>query len=60
LSGVGFAVPDYAHVWAAMDGDFGNALRAAAEEIGLYCMDKGYDHGFRPDHNSQQADYQPE
>jgi TRAP-type transport system periplasmic protein len=47
LSGVGFAFPDYAHVWAAMDGDFGNALRAAAEEIGLYCMDKGYDHGFR-------------
>ncbi len=47
LPGVGFAFPDYAHVWAAMDGDFGNALRAAAEEIGLYCMDKGYDHGFR-------------
>ena len=47
LSGVGFAFPDYAHVWAAMDGDFGNVLRAAAEEIGLYCMDKGYDHGFR-------------
>jgi TRAP-type transport system periplasmic protein len=47
LSGVGFAFPDYDHVWAAMDGDFGNALRAAAEEIGLYCMEKGYDHGFR-------------
>ena len=47
LSGVGFAFPDYAHVWAAMDGDFGDALRAAAEEIGLYCMEKGYDHGFR-------------
>jgi tripartite ATP-independent transporter DctP family solute receptor len=47
LSGVGFAFPDYAHVWAAMDGEFGNFLRAAAEEIGLYCLDKGYDHGFR-------------
>jgi tripartite ATP-independent transporter DctP family solute receptor len=47
LPGVGFAFPDYAHVWAAMDGDFGNLLRSAAEEIGLYCMDKGYDHGFR-------------
>jgi tripartite ATP-independent transporter DctP family solute receptor len=47
LSGVGFAFPDYAHVWPAMDGEFGAALRAAAEEIGLYCLDKGYDHGFR-------------
>ena len=47
LPGVGFAFPDYTHVWAAMDGDFGNLLRAAAEEIGLYCLDKGYDHGFR-------------
>jgi tripartite ATP-independent transporter DctP family solute receptor len=47
LPGVGFAFPDYAHVWAAMDGEFGDMLRAAAEVIGLYCMDKGYDHGFR-------------
>ena len=47
LPGVGFAFPDYAHVWAAMDGEFGNFLRAASEEIGLYCLDKGYDHGFR-------------
>jgi tripartite ATP-independent transporter DctP family solute receptor len=47
LPGVGFAFPDYAHVWAAMDGEFGNMLRAAAEQIGFYCMDKGYDHGFR-------------
>jgi len=47
LPGVGFAFPDYAHVWAAMDGEFGDMLRAAAEQIGLYCIDKGYDHGFR-------------
>jgi tripartite ATP-independent transporter DctP family solute receptor len=47
LPGVGFAFPDYSRVWTAMDGEFGNYLRAAAEEIGLYCLDKGYDHGFR-------------
>jgi TRAP-type transport system periplasmic protein len=47
LAGVGFAFPDYAHVWAAMDGEFGDMLRAAAEKIGLYCVPKGYDHGFR-------------
>jgi tripartite ATP-independent transporter DctP family solute receptor len=47
LAGVGFAFPDYPHVWAAMDGEFGDMLRAAAEQIGLLCMPKGYDHGFR-------------
>jgi len=47
IPGVGFAFPDYDHVWAAMDGDLGNMLRAAAEQIGFYCLDKGYDHGFR-------------
>jgi TRAP-type transport system periplasmic protein len=47
LAGVGFAFPDYDHVWAAMDGEFGDLLRATAEQIGLYCMPKGYDHGFR-------------
>lgn len=47
IPGVGFAFPDYNHVWAAMDGDLGNMLRGAANDIGLYCLDKGYDHGFR-------------
>jgi TRAP-type transport system periplasmic protein len=47
IPGVGFAFPDYDHVWAAMDGDLGDMLRGAAEQIGLYCLDKGYDHGFR-------------
>lgn len=47
ITGVGFAFPDYSHVWAAMDGDLGNLLRSTAEQIGLYCLDKGYDHGFR-------------
>jgi tripartite ATP-independent transporter DctP family solute receptor len=47
IPGVGFAFADYDHVWAAMDGDLGNLLRSVAEQIGLYCLDKGYDHGFR-------------
>ncbi|MGD0431443.1 MAG: TRAP transporter substrate-binding protein [Acetobacteraceae bacterium] len=47
ITGIGFAFPDYAHVWAAMDGDLGGMLRGAAEKIGFYCLDKGYDHGFR-------------
>ena len=47
ITGVGFAFPDYAHVWTAMDGELGSYLRGLSEKIGLYCLDKGYDHGFR-------------
>jgi TRAP-type transport system periplasmic protein len=47
ITGVGFAFANYDHVWAALDGDLGAMLRSAAEEIGIYCLDKGYDHGFR-------------
>ena len=47
ITGVGFAFPDYDHVWAALDGDLGSFLRGVAEEIGFHCMDKTYDHGFR-------------
>jgi TRAP-type transport system periplasmic protein len=47
ITGVGFAFPGYDQVWAAMDGDLGAMLRGAAEQIGFYCLDKGYDHGFR-------------
>lgn len=47
ITDVGFAFPGYEQVWAAMDGDLGNFLRGAAEQIGFYCLDKGYDHGFR-------------
>jgi tripartite ATP-independent transporter DctP family solute receptor len=47
ITGVGFAFPDYDHVWPAMDGDLGKMLRDVAEGIGFYCLDKGYDHGFR-------------
>jgi TRAP-type transport system periplasmic protein len=46
-SGVGFAFPSYDQVWAAMDGELGNMMRGAAEQIGIYCLEKGYDHGFR-------------
>jgi TRAP-type transport system periplasmic protein len=47
VTGVGFAFPSYAQVWPAMDGDLGKLLRGVAEKIGLYCLDKGFDHGFR-------------
>jgi len=47
IFGVGFAFPDYATAWKAMDGDLGNYCRNLSEKVGLYCMDKAFDHGFR-------------
>jgi tripartite ATP-independent transporter DctP family solute receptor len=47
ITGVGFAFPSYNEVWAAMDGDLGKMLRDVADGMGLYCFDKGWDHGFR-------------
>src|SRR6201986_1064362 len=47
IFGVGFAFPDYPTAWKAMDGDLGNYCRGLSEKVGLYCLDKAYDHGFR-------------
>jgi TRAP-type transport system periplasmic protein len=47
IFGVGFAFPDYDAAWKAMDGDLGNYCRGLSEKVGLYCMDKAFDHGFR-------------
>jgi tripartite ATP-independent transporter DctP family solute receptor len=47
VTGVGFAFPGYDQVWPAMDGDLGKLLRDTAEKMGIYCLDKGWDHGFR-------------
>lgn len=47
IFGLGFAFPDYDHVWAAVDGELGDLLRAKAEKIGLHCLPKSFDHGYR-------------
>jgi TRAP-type transport system periplasmic protein len=47
IFGVGFAFKDYAQAWAAMDGELGKFVRDLSEKVGLYCMDKCFDHGFR-------------
>lgn len=47
IFGVGFAFPDYNHVWAAVDGALGNLLRAKAEQVGLYRLPKSFGHGYR-------------
>ncbi len=47
INGVGFAFPDYAAVWRAMDGDLGAYVRGQIAKANLVAMDKIWDNGFR-------------
>ncbi len=47
INGVGFAFPDYAAVWHAMDGDLGAYVRGQIAKANLVAMDKIWDNGFR-------------
>jgi TRAP-type transport system periplasmic protein len=47
IFGVGFAFKDVDVAFQAMDGDLGKFVRNIAEKVGLHCIDKAYDHGFR-------------
>jgi TRAP-type transport system periplasmic protein len=47
INGVGFAFPDYASVWKAMDGDLGAYVRQQIAKANLIAMDKIWDNGFR-------------
>src|ERR1700760_2646343 len=47
ISGMAFAFSDYAHVWQAMDGDLGAAIRAGLDKVGIYAFPKMLDSGYR-------------
>ncbi|MDE1949535.1 MAG: TRAP transporter substrate-binding protein [Burkholderiales bacterium] len=47
INGVAFAFKDYAEVWAAMDGELGNYVRAKLARVNLYAYDKVLDNGYR-------------
>jgi len=47
INGVGFAFPDYATVWKAMDGGLGAYVRQQIAKANLVAMDKIWDNGFR-------------
>jgi len=47
INGIGFAFPDYATVWKAMDGDLGAYIRAQVAKANLVVMEKAWDSGFR-------------
>jgi tripartite ATP-independent transporter DctP family solute receptor len=47
INGIGFAFPDYATVWKAMDGELGAYIRGEITKSNLVVMDKIWDNGFR-------------
>ncbi len=47
INGIGFAFPDYATVWKAMDGELGAYIRSEITRSNLVVMDKIWDNGFR-------------
>ena len=47
INGIGFAFPDYATVWKAMDGELGAFVRGEIKKAGLEVMDNIWDNGFR-------------
>lgn len=47
IPGIGFAFTGYDKVWASMDGDLGNYLRAKMREAGLRPFEAVWDNGFR-------------
>lgn len=47
IYGVGYAFPDYKHVWEAMDGELGAYMRGVIEKLGIHALDKVWDNGFR-------------
>ena len=47
INGVGFAFPDNAAVWKAMDGALGKHVASAIEKAGLVAFDRMWDNGFR-------------
>jgi tripartite ATP-independent transporter DctP family solute receptor len=44
---IAFAFETYAKVWAAMDGDLGNHVRAQFEKVGMFVLPKMLDNGYR-------------
>jgi tripartite ATP-independent transporter DctP family solute receptor len=47
INGIGFAFPDYASVWKAMDGELGAYVRGQIAKANLVAMEKIWDNGFR-------------
>ena len=59
-NGIGWAFKDYDTVWAAMDGDFGAAIRSKIDAAGIHPFEKIWDNGFRQITSSRGPIHSPE
>ena len=59
-NGVGWAFKDYDTVWAAMDGEFGTAIRRKIDAAGIHPFEKIWDNGFRQITSSRGPIAQPD
>jgi TRAP-type transport system periplasmic protein len=55
INGMGFAFPDYATVWKAMDGDLGAFVRREVAKANIVAFEKIWDNGFRQTTSSTRA-----
>jgi tripartite ATP-independent transporter DctP family solute receptor len=60
INGLGFAFPDYATVWKAMDGELGAYVRAQIAKANIVAMEKIWDNGFRQTTSSTKPINAPE
>src|SRR5450432_3394847 len=60
INGIGFAFPDYATVWKAMDGELGAYVRGEIAKANLVAMDNIWDNGFRQTTSSTKAINSPD
>lgn len=47
INGIGFAFPDYADVWKAMDGSLGGHVRAAIDKFDVITLERIWNGGYR-------------
>ena len=59
-NGIGWAFKDYDTVWAAMDGEFGAAIRSKIDAAGIHPFEKIWDNGFRQITSSRGPIHSPE
>lgn len=60
INGIGFAFPDYATVWKAMDGGLGKHVIGAFDKVNLIAFDRMWDNGFRQTLSATKAIRTPE
>ncbi len=60
ITGIGFAFPNYAAIWKAMDGDLGQRLREEIGKAGIFAHEKVFDLSFKEISSSTRIVHTPD